>query len=106
MTNHLYMKHIPGDILTGKHRVWPKLNQKYKRYLLKNIDREIDNMKVLAKPYITHEESAYINDIVNKEITEQKSKEKWEKIRANKNKLEDQYMSKHFENLRHHRVWE
>lgn len=106
MTNHLYMKHVPGDILTGKHRIWPKLTPRYKRHLLRNIDTEINNMKVLAKPFITHEESRYINEQVKGELAAKQDEEKWEKIRANKNKIEDQYMSKHFENLSHHRVWE
>jgi len=53
MTNHLFMKHIPGDILTGKHRIWPKLMPKHKRHLLRRVDQEINNMKLLTNPFVT-----------------------------------------------------
>lgn len=106
MSNHLYMKHIPGDILSGKHRVWPKLTTKYKRFLLKNINQEIENMKFLSKPFVTHEESSLVNQQVKTELAQKAKMELLDKVRANKNKIEDQYMSKHFENLRHHRTWE
>lgn len=106
MTNHLFMKHIPGDILSGKHRVWPKLTPKYKRHLLRQIDQEINNMKYCSKPFIKHEESKYITEQVKKELISKQETERLEKIRANKNKIEDRFMSTHFENLRHNRVWE
>lgn len=52
LSNHIPFKHIPGNILNGKHRIWPKLTPKYKRYLLRRIDTEIDNLKCISRPFI------------------------------------------------------
>ena len=54
LSNHIQFRHIPGNILNGKHRIWPKLTPKYKRYLLRRIDTEIDNMKCISRPFISH----------------------------------------------------
>jgi len=106
MSNHLSLKHIPGDILTGKHRIWPKLNLKYKRHMLRNIETEISNMKCLARPFLSHSESKFVSEQIKREDSQQQENEKWEKIRSNKNKMQDQYMSTHFENLSKMRAWE
>ena len=38
---------------TSKHRIWPKLNVKYKRVLLRRIDTELNNMKLISRPFIS-----------------------------------------------------
>ncbi len=52
------------------------------------------------------EESKYIHEQVQKELDQQELEKKKEKIRANKNKMQDQFMAVHFEALKKHRVWE
>ena len=54
LSNHISFKHIPCNILLGKHRIWPKLTPKYKRHLIRKIDTEIENMKYISRPYIQH----------------------------------------------------
>lgn len=51
-------------------------------------------------------ESKFVSEQIKREDAQQEEKEKWEKIRANKNKIQDQYMSTHFENLNKMRTWE
>jgi hypothetical protein len=52
------------------------------------------------------EESEFVDQQVKAELLAKKEAERREKIRANKNKIEDQYMSKHFDYLSKNRVWE
>ncbi|CAF0877143.1 unnamed protein product [Brachionus calyciflorus] len=106
LSNHIRYQHIPGNILNGKHRIWPKLTPKHKRVLLRDIDREINNMKLISRPFITEEQSKVVFDQLNKEKSEKEFLAKLEKVRSNKNKLEDKRMSDHLDPLRYHRVWE
>jgi hypothetical protein len=43
----------------SKHRIWPKLNIKYKRVLLRKIDNEIQNMKYISQSYLTQVTSLF-----------------------------------------------
>lgn len=53
LSNHFRYNHLPGNILIGKHRIWPKLTPNYKRHLLQRIDTEIENMKLISRSYLT-----------------------------------------------------
>lgn len=106
LSNHIRFHRIPGNILIGKHRIWPSLTQKNKRHLLRRIDTEINNMKYISRPFISQEESKIVYDKLLKESEEKKMLEKREQIRANKNKIEDRLMSDHLNPLRYHRKWE
>ena len=55
---------------------------------------------------IKKEESKLIDKQIRKELDEKREAEATESIRANKNKIRDQYMSVHLDGLRNHRVWE
>ena len=47
-----------------------------------------------------------MNEQIEKELAEKQDAITRESIRANKNKIRDQYMSAHLDGLRNHRVWE
>jgi hypothetical protein len=51
-------------------------------------------------------ESSYINEQIQKDLDRKAFKQKLESVRANKNKLQDQYMSQHFSELKKYSVWE
>jgi hypothetical protein len=51
-------------------------------------------------------ESKLIEQVVNEERKQKALEDKIHRMRANKNKMEDRYMSEHLDCLRNHRVWE
>ncbi len=52
------------------------------------------------------EDSKIVSEQIEKELAEKQEAIVRESIRANKNKMRDQYMSAHLDGLRNHRVWE
>ena len=52
------------------------------------------------------EESKYIHEQLQKELDDKAFEEAKEKTRANKNKIQDKYMSVHFEYLKTNTLWE
>jgi hypothetical protein len=40
-------------VLKSKHRIWPKLTPKFKRYLVNRIEIEVENMKHISRTYLT-----------------------------------------------------
>ncbi|RNA44536.1 steroid receptor RNA activator 1 [Brachionus plicatilis] len=104
LSNHIKFHNVPGNILNGKHRIWPKPNTKQKNFLLRKIDTEINNMKLISRPYESEENSGPAYEKMNQEKAKIEFLKKLEKVRSNKNKLENKLMSDHLDPLRNHRL--
>jgi len=105
-SNHIRFERIPGNVLIGKHRIWPKLTTKHKRYLLNQIDGELDNMKHISQSYITREEEKIADSSFIQEARKVSLAQKIEKQRMNLRKMESKTITNHLEPLRDHKGWE
>ena len=103
-TNHIRFQRVPGNILIGKHRIWPKFNSKAKRYLLNQIDIELNNMKWLSRTCMSKEEEEEALKY-QKIFSEEKIKEKVPS-QVNKNKMNDKLFDDHFKPLKLTSSWE
>ncbi|KAK8758881.1 large ribosomal subunit protein mL63 [Amblyomma americanum] len=55
-----FVKHIPGKITIGKHRIVPEVTPKFKMDLWKKLAIEEKTMMYLSQPYLTTEEEKYV----------------------------------------------
>uniref|UniRef100_A0A023FR85 Ribosomal protein 63 mitochondrial n=1 Tax=Amblyomma cajennense TaxID=34607 RepID=A0A023FR85_AMBCJ len=55
-----FVKHIPGKITTGKHRIVPEVTPKFKMDLWKKLAIEEKTMMYLSQPYLTTEEEKHM----------------------------------------------
>uniref|UniRef100_G3MRG1 Ribosomal protein 63, mitochondrial n=2 Tax=Amblyomma TaxID=6942 RepID=G3MRG1_AMBMU len=55
-----FVKHIPGKITIGKHRIVPPVTPKFKMDLWKKLAIEEKTMMYLSQPYLTAEEEKHM----------------------------------------------
>jgi hypothetical protein len=60
----------------------------------------------VLKTKFKKEETNLINRKLQEEREKKSNEERLEKMRKNKNKIQDRLMSEHLEPLRYHKVWE
>ena len=104
LTNHIRFQRVPGNILIGKHRIWPKLTSKTKRYLLNRIDIELNNMKCISRSFMSKEEESEALK-TERLFSEEKIKDKIPPP-LNKNKMNDKLFEDHFIDLKLSKKWE
>ncbi|KAI0979281.1 hypothetical protein GJ496_000828 [Pomphorhynchus laevis] len=95
-SNHLKLKRIPGNILTGKHRIYPRLSFGHKRHLMLAMEMEVNNMKYLSNPYLKDEEEQYA--IENNNLADNNYIEKTKKSHV--------YLDKTIQRLCKFKTWE
>ncbi|KAI3385499.1 hypothetical protein SNEBB_003400 [Seison nebaliae] len=96
--------HVPGNILTGKHRIWPRLTPGVKRHLLRSMEREMNNMKFISNSYFGEKEDANWKLIREREI-ELEERKKVED-RRKKTMFHDRHVLDHLSHLNCTKKWE
>ncbi|GAV05438.1 hypothetical protein RvY_15573 [Ramazzottius varieornatus] len=81
-----------GNVWLGKHRLVPPQGQGAKASEFKRLIREYENMKILAKPYLTEAEESCQPDW----STAQKQLARHEAMRLNMKDMRHQTMEDHF----------
>lgn len=103
-SNFIRFEHVPGNILIGKHRIWPKLTPKYRRVLMNRINIELENMKHISRSYLSTEEESMA--LKHEKLFSEELKRVKVPPPLNKNKIEDKLFDDHFKPLKLVKKWE